>query len=117
MTLKRIPVAAGLAGGSSDAAAVFVGLNKLFGLKIPKRINEFRIQIRCRYSVLYIKGTALAEGIGESLQIAPNAFCYVVIAKPNFSVSTAHVYQNLSLDNLSYHPDIEAVIKELKREI
>ncbi|HOA79740.1 MAG TPA: 4-(cytidine 5'-diphospho)-2-C-methyl-D-erythritol kinase [Defluviitaleaceae bacterium] len=113
---KRIPVAAGLAGGSSDAAAVFVGLNKLFGLKIPKKeLMNLGYKLGADIPYCILRGTALAEGIGEKLtKLPPMPFCYVVIAKPNFSVSTAHVYQNLSLDNLSYHPDIEAVIKGIK---
>lgn len=110
---KRIPVAAGLAGGSSDAAAVFVGLNRLFDLKIPKKeLMNLGFTLGADIPYCILRGTALAEGIGEKLtRLPPMPFCYVVIAKPSISVSTAHVYQNLNLKDLSFHPKVKEVIK------
>jgi len=113
---KKIPVAAGLAGGSADAAAVLVGLNKLFDLKKTKKeLMDLGYQLGADVPFCILRGTALAEGIGEKLTQLPSMpFFYVVIAKPLFSVSTAYVYQNLDLNNLSYHPDIEEVIKGIQ---
>lgn len=108
---KFIPVAAGMAGGSSDAAAVMVGVNRLFHLGLSKRaLMERGVKIGADVPYCILRGTALAEGIGEKLtplKKAPD--CYVLIAKPPISVSTKFVYENLHLDTLESHPDIDGI--------
>lgn len=108
---KFIPVAAGMAGGSSDAAAVMVGVNRLFHLGLSKRaLMERGVKIGADVPYCILRGTALAEGIGEKLtplKKAPD--CYVLIAKPPISVSTKFVYENLHLDTLKSHPDIDGI--------
>ncbi|WP_105617563.1 4-(cytidine 5'-diphospho)-2-C-methyl-D-erythritol kinase [Vallitalea okinawensis] len=114
---KKIPVAAGLAGGSSDAAAVLVGINKLFRLGLSKdQLAEFGKQIGADVPYCIMRGTALAEGIGE--QLTPlKAFpdCYVVLAKPDIKVSTPWVYKNLQLQNVDKHPETDHLIEEIEK--
>ena len=97
---KRIPVAAGMAGGSTDAAGVLYGINELFNLGIKrKELMELGVQIGADVPYCIMRGTALAEGIGEKLtSLPPMVKCPVVIAKPQVSVSTKYVYENLKLD-------------------
>ena len=91
---KHIPVAAGLAGGSSNAAAVLFGMNRLFGLR----------------------GTVLAEGIGEELSVLPAMpKCTVLIAKPPISVSTKMVYEALDSKEIVEHPDIDGILEGLRK--
>lgn len=110
---KYIPVAAGMAGGSSDAAAVLRGVNKLFRLGLG--MNELmkrgaKIGADVPYCVM--GGTALAEGIGERLtSLKQCPACKVVVGKPGISVSTKYVYDNLILDEHTRHPDIDGIIK------
>lgn len=113
---KFIPVAAGMAGGSSDAAAVLYGVNKLFDLKLSKKqLQERGVKIGADVPYCIMRGTALAEGIGEKLTRLPSApNCYVVIAKPGISVSTKFVYENLHANELEYHPDIDGMIEQIK---
>lgn len=113
---KHIPVAAGMAGGSSDAAAVLTGLNELFhaGLSLSE-LQTLGVQIGADVPYCLLQGTALAEGIGERLtplEPAPPAFCLIV--KPPVSVSTRYVYEHLDL-NTAPHPDIEAALSALKQ--
>lgn len=113
---KRIPVAAGMAGGSTDAAAMLFGMNRLFSLGLTKRqLMERGVQIGADVPYCIMRGTALAEGIGEELSpIAPMVKCPVLIAKPSISVSTKFVYQNLKLDDTTVHPDIDLLIEDIK---
>ena len=108
---KFIPVAAGMAGGSADAAAVLVGVNRMFELGLSKQaLMERAVKIGADVPYCILRGTALAEGIGEKLTILPKApQGYVLIAKPPISVSTKFVYENLHLDRLETHPDIDGV--------
>ena len=112
---KHIPVAAGLAGGSSDAAAPLLGLNRLYntGLSLTE-LQELGVRIGADVPYCLMCGTALSEGIGEiltPLPAVPQAYCLIV--KPPFSVSTRYVYENLDL-NTAPHPDIDAIIKALE---
>src|SRR5699024_11071967 len=94
---KFIPVAAGMAGGSSDAAAVMVGVNRMFqlGLSVGE-LMERGVKIGADVPYCIMRGTALAEGIGEKLtKLPPMPFCYVLIGKPGINVSTKFVYGNL----------------------
>ena len=113
---KRIPVAAGMAGGSTDAAAMLIGVNRLFSLGLTKReLMERGLQIGADVPYCIMRGTALAEGIGEALSpLPPMIKCPVLIAKPSISVSTKFVYQNLKLDDTTIHPDIDRLIDDIK---
>ena len=110
---KFIPVAAGMAGGSSDAAAVLFGVNKMFGLGLSKQeLMERGVRLGADVPYCIMRGTALSEGIGEILTpLPPMPQCRVLIAKPAVSVSTKHVYESLNLPSLGAeaHPDIDAM--------
>lgn len=110
---KFIPVAAGLAGGSTDAAAVIFGLNKLFELGMSTQ-DMMRIGVELGADVPYciMRGTALAEGIGERLtRLNPMPHCHLVIAKPPINVSTKLVYEKLDSKEITKHPDIDGIIE------
>ena len=113
---KRIPVAAGMAGGSTDAAAMLYGMNQLLGLKLKRKdLMERGVQIGADVPYCIMRGTALAEGIGEKLSsLPPMVKCPVLIAKPAVSVSTKFVYQNLKLNEQTPHPDIDALITDIR---
>lgn len=112
---KFIPVSAGMAGGSTDAAAVLQGINKMFSLKLSdKELMERGATLGADIPYCIMGGTALAEGIGERLTKLNNCpECYVVIGKPGVSVSTKYVYQNLVLDENTKHPDIDGIITSI----
>lgn len=113
---KHIPVAAGMAGGSSDAAATMVGVNQLFHLGLSTAdLMERGVKIGADVPYCIMGGTALAEGIGEVLSpLPPMPDCYILIAKPPVGVSTAFVYGNLRANELEHHPDIDGMIQSLK---
>lgn len=113
---KCIPVAAGMAGGSTDAAAVLYGINRLWKLQIPmRRLMEYGLQIGADVPYCLLRGTALAEGIGEKLTaLAPMPECYILVAKPPVSVSTKLVYQALDELEQPPHPPIDAQIRDLE---
>ena len=115
---KRIPVAAGMAGGSTDAAAMLYGMNELFELGLSReQLMERGVKIGADVPYCLMRGTALAEGIGEKLTpLAPMVKCPVLIAKPAISVSTKFVYQNLKLDADTKHPDIDKLIKDIRAQ-
>lgn len=115
---KFIPVAAGMAGGSTDAAAVLYGINKLWKLGIPmQRLMEYGLQIGADVPFCLLRGTALAEGIGEELtSLPPMPQCYILIAKPPVSVSTKSVYQALDALAQPPHPPIDAQLEDLKAQ-
>lgn len=112
---KRIPIAAGMAGGSSDAAAAMHGLNELFDMGYS--IQELqRLGVRLGADIPYclVGGTMLSEGIGEILSKLPSPpDCHLVVAKPDINVSTGFVYGNLYADRLTWHPDIDGMIAAL----
>lgn len=112
---KYIPVAAGMAGGSSDAATVLYGMNKLYELKLSlDELMRLGVKIGADVPFCIMRGTALAEGIGEKLTRLPAApDCHILIAKPPFSVSTKWVYGNLKANELEEHPDIDKLIEAL----
>lgn len=114
---KHIPVAAGMAGGSTDAAAVLYGMNELFHLGMKRqKLMEFGVQIGADVPYCLMRGTALAEGIGEKLRsLPPMPKCPVLIAKPAISVSTKFVYENLKLDEHTVHPDIDAQLAAIRK--
>lgn len=114
---KFIPVAAGMAGGSSDAAAALVGINRLFKLGLSERdLMERAVNIGADVPYCVMRGTALAEGIGEKLtRITQVPECFVLIGKPGVNVSTKTAYESLQLDKLSYRPDIDGMIEDIER--
>ena len=113
---KRIPVAAGMAGGSTDAAAMLYGMNRIFDLSLSmQELKDRGVKIGADVPYCLMRGTALAEGIGEKLKsLPPMIKCPVLIAKPQISVSTKFVYENLKLDENTNHPDIDQLIKDIK---
>ena len=114
--IKKIPVAAGMAGGSTDAAAMLYGMNQIFELGLSrKQLMERGVKIGADVPYCIMRGTALAEGIGEELtSLPPMVKCPVLIAKPPISVSTKFVYQNLKLDENTIHPDIDKIVSNIK---
>lgn len=113
---KRIPIAAGMAGGSADAAAAMRGLNELFrmGYSVGE-LQKLGVKLGADIPYCLAGGTMLAEGIGEILSPLPAPPpCFLVVAKPDIDVSTAFVYGNLHADTLSYHPDIDGMIGALR---
>ncbi len=115
---KHIPVAAGLAGGSSNAAAVLVGMNRLFRLGLSQEeLMERGVSLGADVPYCVMRGTALAEGIGEDLSaLMPMPKCYVLIAKPPISVSTKMVYEALDAKEIVEHPDIDGVLEGLSKQ-
>lgn len=115
---KRIPVAAGMAGGSADAAAVLYAMNRIFYMGYTlEELMDFGLRLGADVPYCLMRGTALAEGIGEELTRLPACpTCYVVIAKPAISVSTRFVYENLRLDETTRHPDIYGLADAICRQ-
>lgn len=113
---KVIPVAAGMAGGSSDAAATLVGMNRLFHCGLSKeKLMELGVQIGADVPYCVLRGTALAQGIGEKLTVLPPMpDCWILIGKPGISVSTKYVYTTLDLNTDTVHPDIDGMKKALE---
>lgn len=115
--VKNIPVAAGLAGGSSDAAATLRGLNKLWDLNLS--LDELALlgaEIGSDVSFCVYGGTAIATGRGEIIEhidTPPN--CWVILAKPEIGVSTAEVYRNLNLSNVK-HPNVESMVQAISEQ-
>ena len=115
---KRLPVAAGMGGGSADSAAALRGMNTLFELGLKsERLEELGVRLGADVPFLIKRGIALAEGIGEKLTALP-AFpeCSLVIVNPNVSVSTKEVYE--AFDSLTevVHPDIKKLTDSLGKE-
>ncbi len=115
---KHIPVAAGMAGGSTDAAAVLYGMNEIFDLGLSRKaLMERGVKLGADVPYCIMRGTALSEGIGEKLTaLPPMVKCPVLIAKPQISVSTKYVYEHLVLNEDTVHPDIDRLMAEMKAE-
>jgi len=115
---KHIPVAAGMAGGSSNAAAVLFGINRMFDLGLSQQeLMDRGVTLGADVPYCIMRGTVLAEGIGEILTPLP-AFpkCYVLIAKPPISVSTKLVYEKLDSHEIEDHPDIDGILEGLEAQ-
>lgn len=114
---KHIPVAAGMAGGSSNAAAVLFGMNRLFGLKLSRQeLMDRGVKLGADVPYCILRGTVLAEGIGEKLTVLPAMpKCTVLIAKPPISVSTKVVYEALDAKEIPEHPDIDGLLAGLEK--
>jgi 4-diphosphocytidyl-2-C-methyl-D-erythritol kinase len=113
---KKIPVAAGLAGGSSDAAAALRGLNRLWNLNIPvKELQELGAELGSDVPFCVTGGTALAAGRGEKLTPINNPLqCWVILAKPPINVSTAEVYGKFRAAEVKRHPSAGGMIQALE---
>lgn len=114
---KNIPIAAGMAGGSTDAAAAMTGMNRLFDLRIPQaELMRLSVAIGADVPFCILGGTALAEGIGEQLTpLPPVPSCHVLVAKPDISVSTKYVYEHLDSTGIQRHPDIDGMISAIRK--
>lgn len=115
--VKRIPVEAGMAGGSTDCAAAFHAMRELYGLDVSdQELMKLGVKLGADVPYCIMAKTALSEGIGEVLtEVAPLPDCYVVVAKPTVSVSTKMVYENLHANELQHHPDVAGMIEALKQ--
>lgn len=115
--VKRIPVEAGMAGGSTDCAAAFHAMRELYGLDVSdQELMKLGVKLGADVPYCIMAKTALSEGIGEVLtEVAPLPDCYVVVAKPAISVSTKMVYENLHANELQHHPDVAGMAEALKQ--
>lgn len=115
---KYIPVAAGMAGGSTDAAAVLFGVNRMYELGLSQQeLMDRGVRLGADVPYCVMRGTALSEGIGEILTpLPPMPACSILVAKPGISVSTRYVYENLHANELTEHPDIDGILDALKRQ-
>ena len=113
---KNIPIAAGLAGGSTDAAATLVGLNEELGLGYSSsELRGLGVTLGADIPFCIEGGTYLSEGIGEvlsKLKDAPD--CFIVLVKPDTNVSTKFVYDNLILNEETVHPDVDAMLNAIE---
>ena len=115
---KHIPVAAGMAGGSTNAAAVLYGMNQMFSLGLSQQeLMDRGVKLGADVPYCIMRGTVLAEGIGEILTLLPQIpKCCVLIAKPPISVSTKTVYEKLDSLDIVNHPDIDGIITGLEKQ-
>lgn len=115
---KNIPIAAGMAGGSTDAAATFKGINRLYDLDCTlEELMKLGVRVGADVPYCVLGGTALAEGIGEKLtSLNPAPDCYVLVAKPDISVSTKYVYEHLDAEGIREHPDIDGMVDAIWEE-
>lgn len=111
---KQIPVSAGLAGGSTDAAAVLRGLNDLWNLQLTmEELAAIGLEIGSDVPFCVHGGTAIARGRGEKLEFIPTPPpCWVVLVKPPFGVSTKDIYERLNLEDIQ-HPDTEGMVSAI----
>lgn len=114
---KNIPIAAGMAGGSTDAAATLLALNALLEFGFSKEeLAKIGVKIGADVPYCIYGGTYLSEGIGEVLSKLPDApDCYIVIAKPPIGVSTKYVYENLHIETVKEHPDMDGMVDAIKQ--
>lgn len=115
---KRIPIAGGMAGGSSDCATTLIGINEMFNLGLSKQqFMERGVKLGADVPYCVLGGTAIARGIGEVLTPLPTPpQCHVIIAKPPISVSTAYVYGHIRPDEITKRPDIEQMTLAIKEQ-
>ena len=113
---KNIPIAAGMAGGSTDAADTFIGMNELFECGASEEdLRELGVKVGADVPYCIMGGTALAEGIGEKLSKLPSPPpCILLVAKPDINVSTKYVYEHLDAEGVSHHPDIDGMIQAIQ---
>ena len=116
--VKRVPVGAGMAGGSADAAAVLRGLNRLLGRRFDRReLEKLAEEIGSDVPFCVAGGTALARGRGEVLEdLEPMPECQIVVCKPGFSISTPELFRKLDQAGLKRHPDTEGMLAALRNQ-
>lgn len=116
--VKNIPVAAGMAGGSTDGAAVLKLMRDLFKPKVSnKELEEISVEIGADVPFCIEGGTVLCEGIGEVMtKLQPFKDKILVVVKPNFGVSTKEVYKAFDLDKVAKHPETEELIEAIKKD-
>lgn len=114
--LKRIPMAAGMAGGSADAAATLRGINRLYDMNLSEEdLCKIGVKIGADVPYCIMMGTCQSRGIGEILDRLPSiSQAKVLIAKPDLDVSTKWVYENLKLDETTKHPDMDKIVSAIK---
>jgi len=115
---KNIPVAAGMAGGSSNAAAILIGLNEMWNLNIDEQdLMDIGLKLGADVPFCIKGGAALAKGIGEKLnKIKCLKGVYILVCKPDIFVSTAEVYKNLDMNNVTIRPDNNFLVSCLQNE-
>lgn len=115
---KNIPVSAGLAGGSTDAAAILIILNKLFEINAPQEeLMELSLELGADVPFCIKGGTALCENIGEVITpLKPFKNHLLVLVKPPFGVSTKEVYKGLKIDKIHRHPDTRGLIEAVENQ-
>lgn len=115
---KNIPIAAGLAGGSSNAAAVLKGLNNLWNLDLSgQELMDIGLEIGADVPYCILGGTALAEGVGEKLTRLPDfSDKIILLANPGIPVSTSHVFRSLDLNSIVKHPNTDLLIKCIRED-
>lgn len=115
---KNIPIAAGLAGGSADAAATLIGINELYNLKLSiGQLEELGLELGADVPYCISGGTMLSEGIGEKLTpIGPMPQCYIVMVKPLISISTQEAYRQYDKLDQVKHPDISELVKSINQK-
>ena len=113
---KRIPVCAGLAGGSADAAAVLRAMNELTGAGLtPEQLAKIGEKVGSDVPYCVLGGTALAEGRGERLtSLPPLPRCHVVVCKPSFSISTPQLFARVNVRKIVRRPDTAGVLAALE---
>ncbi len=113
---KNIPLSAGMAGGSTDAAAAIKGICRLFDLDLPLgQLMEYGVSIGADVPYCLMGGTALAEGIGEKLTaLTPLPDCLILVTTPEISVSTKYVYEHLDAQSLTAHPDTDGMAEAIR---
>lgn len=114
---KRIPVCAGMGGGSSDGAAILRALNRLFDKPFSAaELREIGLTLGADVPFCVSGGTALAEGKGEILTaLSPLPDCHIVIAKPRFSVSTPALFARLDYSPIKYRPDTQGLLQSVEQ--
>ncbi len=112
---KRIPVGGGLGGGSADAAAVLMGLNRMYGFPVPfSRLLEIGLMCGADVPFCMTGGTCLAEGLGERLTpLAPMPHCHILLLRPRFPLSTKKIFSLVEMDKIKEHPDTPAIVNAL----
>ena len=115
---KHIPIAAGMAGGSTDAAAALKAVNLLYGLGLSEEeLRKTGVKIGADVPYCIMGGTALSEGIGEVLtRLEPMPDCFLLVAKPPINVSTKEVYEALDSREITEHPDVDGMIRAIREK-
>jgi 4-diphosphocytidyl-2-C-methyl-D-erythritol kinase len=114
---KTIPIAAGLAGGSADAAVTIKAMNRLYNLKLSlEEMKKIGAKFGSDIPYCIVEGTVLAEGVGDQLTYLHNfPECYIVLIKPTFSISTAEVYKSINVDHITKRPDTAHMIEAIEK--